>query len=212
MRSQTLQRRRSHPFAVSPSPPCPAAGAAEGDRAGVTQLPALLRGGTEPPRWPGWGQEQGGDRSRLFPSPSSSRRGQSPHSHAAREASRGTLSEPGHRAAQGHPGDTQPVPPGRRTHPAPFQEVLPAQLTSASKLPHHLPSPQLAQGDIVPCPSSHPEHTKPLPLLGEHPRCPTATWRVHQGPQCRGRAGVSAGDTGSRRGEAGRAGAPKPTG
>lgn len=73
-----------------------------------------------------------GDRSRVgtaacvpeppVPVASSSQRGQNPHSHAAREASRTTLSELGHRGAQGHPGDTQPVPPGCRTHPAPFQK------------------------------------------------------------------------------------------
>lgn len=182
----TQMRGAEAEFAASPPRvPQPLPGAAQGDRAEVTQLPALLRGGTEAPRGPGWGQEQDGDV--PVPVASSSQR-KSPFPRVA-SIPRCQGSNPRSPGAQGHLGDSHPIPaPGQ----APPSSLISANPPSAA--PRSCPRVPLS-------PVLHPSRS----------RCsastPTATWRVHQGPQCRGRAGVSAGDTGS-----GRAGAPKPTG
>lgn len=119
------------PAVASPPRVPPAPPAAEGDRAEVIEL--------------GVGQEQGGDRSarpqsrRFLSHPPPGER--SPHSHAAREASQGTLCEPGHPGAQGHPGDTQPIPPGRRTQPG--SPIQPHFRDSPSTVPSAAPPPAI---------------------------------------------------------------------
>lgn len=208
--------------------PCPPALPARqpekprGTGMGPCKIAALLRDGTEPPRWPGrqpgWGRgPEHGTGGACIPRAASPRHIICPGRLKVLCPSRGTPSTPTlslHsmgpcRALPSSPvlgrcsqSISLPVPQGCPTtcHPPPAPPGSPVQRCSLPFIPSRAQKAGPAAWRASP--PSHSTASYLKSPSGTPP--PSLRWR--------GRAGVSAGCTGSRRGEAGQIGIPRPTG